>query len=113
MSSNLKQRWLDALRSGKYTQLRCQLGWGYNRCGLGVLSDITQRQSYWVIMDIWPKTAGDKISQIMNANDYEGLSFPALAEMIESWPDDPADDPWDDTISPATVETPAKELVAV
>lgn len=34
------QKWVDALRSGKYTQVKGRLKWGAKRCCLGVACDV-------------------------------------------------------------------------
>ena len=40
MKKELKQRWVDALRSGDYPQTQCELTNGAGFCCLGVLCDI-------------------------------------------------------------------------
>jgi hypothetical protein len=40
MNSDIKQRWIDALRSGKYAQDRGQLRTPHGYCCLGVLCDL-------------------------------------------------------------------------
>ncbi len=50
MNAKIKQRWLKALRSGKYKQGRGQLKNGKSFCCLGVLCDIhrkTTKQTNW------------------------------------------------------------------
>jgi hypothetical protein len=93
MSSNLKQQWLDVLRSGKYKQ---HFGWylskNGNVCALGVLMAETNcyvlSELNNLLSDMWPNTGRQKALAIAAANDGQRLSFPAIAEMIESWPDD-------------------------
>ena len=44
MNSQIKQKWIDALRSGKYTQAQSKLYSGHGFCCLGVLCDIYANQ---------------------------------------------------------------------
>jgi hypothetical protein len=47
MNKKLKQRWVDALRSGDYPQTQCELTNGAGFCCLGVLCDIVD-DTKWI-----------------------------------------------------------------
>jgi hypothetical protein len=77
MNSDLRQRWIDALRSGNYRQI---FGWtndGANgRCAIGVLQEIT-----------WPLSLTEKeFAHVVNLNDVNRWTFDAIASWLERQP---------------------------
>jgi len=100
MDNDLKQKWVNALRSGNYTQGRRVLRTADNEyCCLGVLCDVTD-QSKWVLPDIGKFYAWDgyiglppiswdsdmldsKMFVLANLNDDQQRSFSEIADWIE------------------------------
>ena len=113
MSSSVKQQWIDALRSGEFEQCRyalvrykssvdcvaCPPENSSNAyfCALGVFRQFACEGKS--LHQIWPVTYREKAMQIVFANDNQGLSFRAIAEMIESWPDDVEDPITNDVVA--------------
>lgn len=102
MSEDLKDRWVAALRSGKYEQGTGQLRLGGTFCCLGVLCDVVD-PGRWVGND-WEDERGDRSdflppSEVMSVdlanhlmhenlylqtlNDAEHYSFEQIADVIE------------------------------
>lgn len=98
MQAELKQRWIDALLSGDYTQARGDMKTESGYCCLGVLCDVSGL-GYWednayVIgtnaMRWWPDDDeremmgldGEDMCRMMSMNDH-GKSFPEIAGHIE------------------------------
>lgn len=100
MDNDLKQKWVNALRSGNYTQGRGGLRTANNEyCCLGVLCDVTD-QSKWVFTDIgnfyawdgyiglppisWDSDMLDRKTLVLsNLNDGQQKSFSEIADWIE------------------------------
>lgn len=99
MKAELKQKWVDALRSGKYEQGRFALRRNGKFCCLGVLADIIAPDE-WVMAggndvdkflfrgdgSVLPRDiiSTDKSNDLVGMNDDEvGLSFPKIADYIE------------------------------
>ena len=103
MDINIKNKWVEALRSGKYKQ-----GTGKLRkcddtfCCLGVLIDVTKPNSwekreeddFFHLEDFWygtlpPEMASEldlvhSESQLMAMNDHMGYNFNQIADWIEA-----------------------------
>jgi hypothetical protein len=96
---NLKERWVAALRSGKYRQGWTRLRNGGSFCCLGVLCDliapneweteIISNRSYWrgclgsVPLSTWNEIfPGENQRFLMDMNDA-GVSFAGIADYIE------------------------------
>jgi len=97
------QKWVDALRSGKYKQGRYQLNDGTGLCCLGVGCEVAKdngigvrKESYYrgfsydthrVSMPAavcnWLHLFRDKLAVLMRLNDDDLLSFPQIAAFIE------------------------------
>lgn len=105
MDSELKQKWVEALRSGEYKQGRKALrDKGNCWCCLGVLCDVSG-MGHWIEdkyfdwdyavgdqmrCDFLPPALGDKVgldsvaqTQLTRLNDEAGMSFPEIADYIE------------------------------
>jgi hypothetical protein len=101
MNSEVKQKWLEALRSGKYKQGRRQLRKGDSFCCLGVLCDVVDN-SKWeasgydksfyyegcggTLPDDISKSIPslrEKLTLLMGMNDYYKNSFEEIADYIE------------------------------
>lgn len=100
MNQEVKARWIEALRSGKYEQGTQQLRSGDNFCCLGVLCDISE-QGQWRKLGLgvgqcymngvtylptpvgrWAELDSHQERQLSNMND-NGLSFNCIAKHIE------------------------------
>ena len=111
MKDQIKKRWLEALRSGKYTQADSVLHDGKGFCCLGVLYD-TELDTDWVqftedgmtdagcyiykghwVIDENSTSLGDKFREQQQIEDWEqgvlmdmnddGKDFPTIADWIE------------------------------
>lgn len=103
MNKEIKIRWIEALRSGKYKQHTQQLRYKDNYCCLGVLLDVTKNEtngfwsanglfnyknnnyaaciSYPLITDI---ELDDKLQcKLIEMNDSEGKTFNQIADFLE------------------------------
>lgn len=110
MKADIKERWVEALRSGRYVQGQGKLNKGDKFCCLGVLCDLAERDGVvtshiavsgervysgpegsdssllprdvasWAGLDQLDPTAEGV--HLVEANDY-GASFPTIARMIE------------------------------
>ena len=77
MNSQIKQKWVDALRSGKYTQAQSKLYSGDGFCCLGVLCDIYAKEvgdiawvkkdpsKTWIDVDKWDYWYFDDQSEVL------------------------------------------------
>ena len=103
MNTELKQKWVDALRSGDYIQDNGQLKSKTGYCCLGVLAEIAgltiknggiclledDREDYNKRNDIYP-TLGEIIvvegacNTLYQMNDNRGKSFKEIADYIET-----------------------------
>lgn len=108
MNSEFKQRWIDALRSGKYEQCREQLRSKGNRyCCLGVICDIYDKSNWekseditlpgyrYTIDNIYSSVelpeelmyiiglTHDDMAELIELNDHEGYDFDQIADWIE------------------------------
>jgi hypothetical protein len=106
MNPSVKRRWVRALRSGRYTQIRSRLRKGdRNMCCLGVLCDVVDPQGWGYVsphFDLNPNwhrgeetepsvatlaRAGfgyDEIDLLIEANDKYRWSFEDIANYIEA-----------------------------
>lgn len=107
LSPDVKAKWLEALRSGKYEQTQgCLTNGNETFCCLGVLCDVTDPKA-WGAHDEWYYGTGeDKDSEVGNLpfgfriaigmsdeaerrlvlmNDSDCLTFPEIANWIETY----------------------------
>lgn len=98
------QKWLDALRSGKYEQGRGGLRVNNTFCCLGVLCDVSgigewmDRGNYHAYLDSAGTLSYTEIrtfgishreaDTLMDMNDYQRKTFPEIADEIEKMLDD-------------------------
>jgi len=88
----LKQRWIEALRSGKYKQCTGRLRIGDRFCALGVLYHVAGVPSLYGGFDVYGRieardAAGidnDVANNIEVLNDRSRLSLSAIADWIEA-----------------------------
>lgn len=89
MNAELKDKWLAALRSGEYQQTRSALKNEDGYCCLGVLAHVysgdwgrDNKKGYEKVREV----LADKytLDSLMCLNDTEDLSFPAIADWIET-----------------------------
>lgn len=79
MDAGLKAKWVEALRSGAFKQLRNKLTYDGSFCCLGVLNQVRNvPQSY---VD-FPRIVGDW-ELLARMNDEQGKSFSEIADYIE------------------------------
>lgn len=104
MDRGLRDKWCEALRSGKYKQGRTRLKNEHGEyCCLGVLTEVsgvpghwedTSNGTYWVDPEgnyysaYPPDIDGDTLgslqaSRLVKLNDSERLTFPQIADWIE------------------------------
>ena len=92
MKPELKQKWVEALRSGKYKQCVNELYDGVDKfCALGLLGYIDGQQPWvergaelppsWYITEIGMTV--EQREQVIEQNDQFMKSFPEIAEFIE------------------------------
>lgn len=104
MNPEVKTRWIEALRSGRYKQTRGQLRDDEGFCCLGVLCDISglgkwdQNGCYrrnlsghrldlpffvaeWAELPSYPLASDN--TPLAELNDFSGLTFPQIADIIE------------------------------
>lgn len=100
MDAEIKTKWVEALRSGKYEQGTEQLYSEGKYCCLGVLCDIVDpRGRKWKRATLPPETIVEKAGldlpspfvhydarkePLVVLNDGYGLTFPELADLIEA-----------------------------
>lgn len=92
MDAEIKQRWVDALRSGKYKQCRYRLSNGAEHCCLGVLADVAEIEYIkgWIGYDSLgyesiERMIGHDNSQLLwRMNDRDKSSFEEIADYIEA-----------------------------
>lgn len=81
-----RQKWLEALRSGKYRKIRGIMYHDGQHCALGVLADVAKP---WY--QIWrsnnmvqtARLAQVDMTYVWNLNDGEQLSFEEIADRLE------------------------------
>jgi hypothetical protein len=73
MNPDVKIKWLEALRSGKYQQGRLRLKRGHSYCCLGVLCDL--RGNQWDVNDRYP-SGNYKESSLLPPEVAEWAGFP-------------------------------------
>lgn len=96
MNPEIKAKWVEALRSGKYQQGRMALKNGDNFCCLGVLCDLYDSSGWtpggrfqdrgWEppqSVRLWADFA-ESFKGLIKMNDEEELSFPEIADYIEA-----------------------------
>ncbi len=94
MTSELKTKWLEALRSGRYQQGTRWLQQNEKFCCLGVLCEVSKlprRDGYYVWKDesLWNLAVPDELlagrfqNVLMNLNDTREESFLVIANWIE------------------------------
>lgn len=77
MKEEIKDRWVEALRSGKYKQGRKVLKKGKNFCCLGVLCDITKDElglEWNARIPASDSLDGERLFLPLSVKDYAGLS---------------------------------------
>lgn len=83
MNPEIKGKWIEALRSGRYVQYRGALH-SFNRnehCCLGVLWDVCGQPDS--IDDLWMQHVGETKERLVAMNDDEEKSFAEIADYIE------------------------------
>lgn len=95
MNAELKAKWIEALRSGKYTQGRDQLRYGVRFCCLGVVCDLVMPNAWSLnrLIDngcrydfMPPPSIGvpdDLQDELASMNDIDRKSFAEIADYIE------------------------------
>ncbi len=90
MDKIIKEKWVAALRSGKYTQIRHRLRVAdtNNVCAMGCLIDILDGWNFREATGAWPEYAKAGLTEnivrvITNKNDEDGKSFREIADYIE------------------------------
>lgn len=104
MNPEVKQKWIDALRSGEYQQDRCSLKTLKGFCCLGVLTDLylKEKNKDWVYTTqkgyVFGGFEGSLSNEVINwcdfpnlnkesilieMNDYLGRNFQQIADYIE------------------------------
>lgn len=88
MTKDLKQKWVDALRSGEYKQCQLSLKKDNKYCCLGVLAcvsdpnfDFNSVDSYSVIRKLG--MTDNQMQNFWTMNDSDELSFDEIADYIE------------------------------
>jgi len=88
MNPEVKQKWVNALRSGKYKQAQYNLKSGYGYCCLGVLTDLYIKEN-----DL--KWTYDDAYDTYDFNEFEG----SLCNTVIKWSDFPDGATEDDLIA--------------
>ena len=95
LPENMKNKWLEGLRSGKFEQGQYQLKIGHRYCCLGVFAEVNNiplsedgkemmsDEEYDGYNPLRKFLEDDKISRLYNMNDSEGCSFNQIADYIE------------------------------
>lgn len=95
MKTEVKKKWLKALRSGKYEQGRGQLRFNNEFCCLGVLACVVDPEAKtWRYEDgqVGPfaaqrrligKLSNVNIDRLIDLNDTQGKSFKSIANWID------------------------------
>lgn len=107
MNQEIKQKWVEALRSGKYKQGQGYLRKGNNYCCLGVLCDLHDDKE-WIPSDHptkpiynygdelrndyppafisqWVAISEGFIETLIHYNDTKGFTFDEIANYLESF----------------------------
>lgn len=94
MNPEIKAKWVEALRSGKYQQGTGRLCWNGEHCCLGVLYDIAQPGGMTPEVgecELLPSSFGAKVGlpfsqedNLARLNDWERKSFAEIADYIEA-----------------------------
>jgi hypothetical protein len=90
----LKQKWVDALRSGKYEQAYCVVRMHDKFCALGVLADVYDPEGWHLddhrlnVHSAYNKAgfglSQNDINSIVTVNDGHKWSFDQIADWIEA-----------------------------
>lgn len=96
MKTEVKKKWLKALRSGKYEQGRGQLRFNNEFCCLGVLACVVDRdEKTWYAEDggfgyeasqqqrLTGRLSRATVNQLIRMNDTDSKSFKAIANWID------------------------------
>lgn len=96
MNPEIKQKWVEALRSGRYKQekgaLLVQASGGAGYCCMGVLCEIVDglppfKGQVFPTETTWKTCGGLELMGLENTlslmNDQEGKTFPEIAQWIE------------------------------
>lgn len=97
MDPDLKKRWVEALRSGKYQQGEGQLQLGYTYCCLGVLADVMGVLTHEGVVpdgqggewagslphDMVTGLPQETQRRLQTMNDCQNMSFCEIADHIE------------------------------
>lgn len=74
MDTELKQKWIDALRGGSYKQIRGSLHDGYGYCCLGVLCDLVD-SSWTPIGRTHHHSCGDETGEMLSRSFRENIGL--------------------------------------
>jgi hypothetical protein len=104
MSKENRAKWIEALRSGTFSQTRGQLKNGVgNHCCLGVACELSNlgkfisrvytiengldQSNYFLPPEVtnWLGLDKEKIQTLVNLNDRDRRYFKEIADVIESW----------------------------
>lgn len=83
MDPSLKQRWVTALRSGKYEQTAGVFYYQGAYCALGVLLDVAGKMDELEKWDFLWSTLGESGADAVYTRNDGGVRFPELADYIE------------------------------
>ena len=88
MNAEMKAKWVEALRSGRYGQAQEELtDWAGNFCCLGVLCDVSGAGKWvgdeYVVTDEWGSEYGDSGEVPEPLRDQLGLSGRAQAHLVD------------------------------
>lgn len=78
---SLKRRWIEELRSGRYTKVTNGFGHGFNRCAFGVLADIQGKHT--IDIDKTGILSSADYQNVVLMNDVLMNTFDEIADYVE------------------------------
>ena len=86
--SGLKAAWIKALRSGDYRQGYGALKYRDEYCCMGVLCAVLGKPMVYSTIPFWYSTSlaydGSLVGELIGRNDVDRLTFPEIADWLES-----------------------------
>lgn len=89
MLTENQQAWVDALRSGEFTQAKGTLQSDEGYCCLGVLCKVAERHGVFVAKDFSGKLYGDNLGQQSPVQDWVGIPRTSVNGLLKGTEDHP------------------------
>jgi hypothetical protein len=88
MDAQLKAKWVEALRSGEFSQCQKEIGCDSHLCCIGVAGVVAgfSQNANWGTYDVAERLGltADQREALIELNDWQNKSFPEIADYIEA-----------------------------